>query len=360
MGENVKSLPLIIDADPGIDDAVALMIALKSPALDIKLITCTAGNTTIENVTNNTLSVLDFLHAGDIPVAAGAKKPIKRKSFNFLGVHGADGMGGFKFPETTRKISELSAVEHMHKVLNESKTKVTILTIGPLTNIAMLLTAYPEDEEKIEKLVFMGGSFLETGKSTPYPEFNIASDPEATELVFASNIKKIMIPMEMGHTAFLNGKDVKRTGQNNKIGEFFTYMFRSYRTIGEVFKTFISNIDKNREDNVVGDAFEFIFKSYHDRHVKDGIPMHDGVAVAYLIDPKMFKLLPAKAEVKYFEEVKSGVSICDFKAEPNMMVATEINVRKFKRLYFRALEMSNLERRVVEKNWRPVSGIAKV
>lgn len=361
LGENVKKFPLIIDADPGIDDSVALMLALKSPLLDIKLVTCTAGNVDIENVTQNTLNVLDFLCASpDIPVAAGAKKPLKRKTFNFLGVHGEGGIGGFEFPPHNRKLSPLSAVEHMHKVLTESKTKVTIMTIGPLTNIAMLILKYPQDVDNIERIVFMGGSCLETGSEDPYKEFNISSDPEAAEIVFASSVKKVMIPMEIGHTAFLNWNDVSKTAKTNAVGEFLIYMFRSYRDIFEVRKSFKYLISKKYKKNVVGNALDHIFKSYQDRHVKDGIATHDAVVSAYLIDNKICKTIPVKVGIKYFGEDKIGVAICDYEAEPNMVVATDINIKRFKRIYFRALSMANLERRVIDKNWRPVAYIAKV
>lgn len=299
----MKKIPLIIDADPGIDDAVALMMATKSNMFDIKMVSCTAGNTNLENVTTNTIGVLELLGEMKMPVAKGCAKPIKRESFSKEIFHGIGGMGGYVFENLKHQVDKIDAVTLMHEVLNASEEKVTIVALGPLSNIATLFLKHPEDKEKIERLVFMGGSYVEKGDKTPYAEFNISSDPEAAEVVFASKVKMVMVPMEMGHTAYLDWHDVFVTKEENMTGEFL----------------------------------EFIYRSYHDGHVKNGIATHDGTTVAYLIEPEIFETKPAKVSVVYFKEINSGVAICDFEAEPNMEVCVKVDVKKFKKLYFNAL-----------------------
>lgn len=303
----MKKIPVIIDADPGIDDAVALMMAVKNKLLDIKLITCTAGNTSLENVATNTLNVLELFDAPQIPVALGRATPIARPSFSKEVYHGANGLGGFEFEKNNRKPSNLSALESFHKILSESQEKITVVALGPLSNIADLISTYPQDLQNIEKLIFMAGSIEEDGIKTPYAEFNISSDPEAAEIVFNSNLSMIMVPMEMGHTAYLDWK--------------------------EVFLT--------KQENTTGEVLEYIFRSYNDGHVKNGIATHDGTTIAYLLAPHIFETLPAFVSVKYFKEIESGVAICNFQQKPNMRVCTKINIKSFKKLYFKALSKCN-------------------
>lgn len=303
----MEKIPVIIDADPGIDDAVALMMAIKNKLLEIKLITCTAGNTNLDNVATNTLNALELFDAPQIPVALGRATPISRPSFSKEIYHGANGLGGFEFEKNNRKCSNLSALESFHKVLSENTQKITIVAMGPLSNIADLIKTYPQDLNKIEKLIFMAGSIEEDGKKTPYAEFNISSDPEAAEIVFNSNLTMFMVPMEMGHTAYLDWHDVFLTKQENYTGE----------------------------------VLEFIYRSYNDGHVKNGIATHDGTTLAYLLAPQIFETLPAFVSVKYFKEIGSGVAICDFEKTPNMRVCTKINIKEFKKIYFKALSKCN-------------------
>lgn len=301
----MDKISLIIDADPGIDDAVALMLATKCKAFDIKLITCTAGNTTLKNVVTNTLNVLELFGAPQIPVAVGRATPIKRPSFTKEIFHGEGGMGGYPFEKNKRIPSKDLATDAMHKVLSESEGKVAIVAMGPLSNIAEFITKHPEDVGKIDKLVFMGGSIEEDGTKTPYMEFNIASDPEAAEIVFASGIDMVMVPMEMGHTAYLDWQDV--------------------------FKT--------KSENMTGEVLEYIYRSYNDGHVKNGVATHDGTTVAYLINPEIYETKPAEVRVKYFKETGTGTAICDFLSKtPNMQVCTKINIPAFKKIYFKALK----------------------
>ena len=151
----------------------------------------------------------------------------------------------------------------------------------------------------------MAGSIEPTPKGVaPYPEFNISVDPEAAEIVFGAGIPMEIVPMEMGHTAYLDWQ--------------------------EVFKT------KNL--NFVGSVFEVMFRAYKDRHVKNGIAMHDGTAVAYMTNPELFKVSPVHTEIEYFDSVDTGIITMDFKKKPNAITCTEINIKKFKKLYFDLLK----------------------
>ncbi|MBQ7579110.1 MAG: nucleoside hydrolase [Clostridia bacterium] len=300
----MEKLPVIIDADPGIDDAVALMMAIKSNKLDIKMLGASAGNIGIQDSSYNCLALLDMFDASSIPVCAGNKKPFKRTTFGKTAFHGNHGMGGYVLEKSSRELTPTPSFEKMHEILEGSENKITILTLAPLTNVALLLQNHPEDIKKIEKIVIMGGSTEEDGIKQPYPEFNIASDPEACEAVLNSGAKIVIIPMELGHTAYLDWR--------------------------EVFQT--------KNTNLTGEILEIIFRGYKDRHVKNGIATHDATALAYLLAPEIYKTEEMNVYVKYFESIDSGVIICDKKNKPNAIVATDLDIKKFKKLYFKLLK----------------------
>lgn len=300
----MNKLPVIIDADPGIDDAIALMIAIKSNKLDIKMLGASAGNIGIKDSSENCLSLLDMFDAPNILVCAGNKTPFSRPSFGKTAYHGHGGMGGYELEESTRPLSEEKSYEMMHKILEESNEKISIITLAPLTNIALLLKKYPKSAEKIDKIVIMGGSIEEDGIKTPYAEFNIASDPEACEFVLNSSVPKVIIPMELGHSAYLTWQEV-----------FFT-----------------------KRTNLTGEILEIIYRGYKDRHVKNGIATHDATALCYLTNPEIFETKPMNVFVKYFDEIKSGVIICNEAKETNALVATKIDIPAFKKIYFKSLK----------------------
>ena len=300
----MNKLPVIIDADPGIDDAIALMMAIKSNKLDIKMLGASAGNIGIKDSSENCLSLLDMYDAPKTIVCAGSKTPFMRASFGKTAYHGKGGMGGYELEESARPLAEEKSYDMMHKILEDSPEKINIVTLAPLTNIALLLKKYPKIAEKIEKIVIMGGSIEEDGIKAPYPEFNIASDPEACEFVLNSSVPKVIIPMELGHNAYLSWQDV-----------FYT-----------------------KRTNLTGEILEIIYRGYKDRHVKNGIATHDATALSYLLCPEIYETKPMNVYVKYFSEIDSGVIICDNKKEANALVATKIDVDKFKKLYFKYLK----------------------
>lgn len=302
--EEPKKIPVIINCDTGIDDAVALLIAEKSEKLDIRLIATDVGNVAPKQAGENCLNILELIGAGDIPVVVGDGKCYKKERPRVV-AHGSTGLGEYVFEKHTRRITEGDAVSKIYETLMASEEKMTIICLSPPTNLAKLIKKHKDCLNKIEKVVFMAGTIEEVKKDEmPYPEFNVSCDPEAAEELLKSGLKLEIVPMEMGHTAYLDWQDV--------------------------FKT--------KNENFVGSVFEVIFRSYKDRHVKNGIATHDGTAVAYLTNPELFETKPVHAEVKYFDSINSGVLTMDFNKKANAITCIKVNVKEFKKLYFKMLK----------------------
>lgn len=187
----------VIDTDPGIDDAVAILHALSSPAFDILGLTTVAGNIGIETTTRNAGRILALAGRGDIPVIAGAPAPLSRKGFDTADIHGDDGLGGVRFPEPA--VPPLAdAVEWLAGLLmREPEGSIDILALGPLTNIARLVSDYPEAARRMRRLIAMGGAVDEPGNVGPRAEFNIAADPEAADIVFRAGLETVLVPLDV-------------------------------------------------------------------------------------------------------------------------------------------------------------------
>jgi len=299
----VRKIPVILNVDTGIDDAVAIGIALFCKKFDVRLIVCNFGNTSPLQIMQNTRNILRFWGI-KVPVVVGADKPFKRRKRKLVAVHGKTGMGSYDFPHLLYK-PNYNYLEAMEKVVSGSDEKVTIISLAALTNVAHFLTKYPQLVGKIDKIAFMSGSIDVPNGTVPYMEFNGAADPEACEVVIGSKVPLLMCPMEMGHTAYLDYADVYKTKYMNRTGAML----------------------------------EVIYREYKDRHVKNGIATHDGCAVACVSNPEIFKIEPVHLDVKYYEETKTGVILCDFEnKEYNADVCTKVDIKKFKKLYFQCLK----------------------
>lgn len=191
-----EPLPVLLDVDTGGDDALALLLAVASPALDVRGITCVAGNCPLEKVVNNTLTLLDAIEAPAVPVAVGMDRPILGGGLPPPELHGSDGMGDLGLPRPRRTAVDIHAVEFLRRSLESAAEKLTMICLAPLSNIAMLLRMYPRCVDKIARLYVMGGTFAAAGNATPAAEFNICCDPEAAAIVFDSGLPVTLYPLD--------------------------------------------------------------------------------------------------------------------------------------------------------------------
>ena len=193
-------VPIILDCDPGHDDAIAILLAVQSPRIDLRAVTTTFGNCSVADATRNALRILTLAGVTRTPVARGAEGSLAGKSELGNYVHGVSGLDGPELPEPAFAISELSAVALMRQVLDASDRPVTIVATGPITNVAALLQQHPDVRNKIAEIIFMGGS-TERGNHTPTAEFNTYADPEALEIVLASGLPIAMVGLNLTHQA---------------------------------------------------------------------------------------------------------------------------------------------------------------
>lgn len=210
-------LPIFLDTDPGIDDAVAIAAAIFAPELDLQLMTTVAGNVSVEKTTRNALQLLHFWNA-EIPLAQGAAVPLVRAPRDAASVHGESGMAGYDFVEHNRKPLGIPAFLAIRDALMRAPEPVTLVAIGPLTNIALLLLQCPECKPYIRRLVIMGGS-AGRGNCTPNAEFNIAADPEAAACVFRSGIEIVMCGLDVTNQAILTPDYLATLPELNRTGK---------------------------------------------------------------------------------------------------------------------------------------------
>ena len=200
--------PVILDVDTGVDDALAILLAVRHPALDVRAITCTGGNAPLTQVVMNTMRVLDAAHAGSIPVAAGAHRPLLEAPQHAAAIHGSDGMADLGLPVSRRPQHPGHAVELLRRTLLDSVEPVTIISLAPLTNIALLLRTHPRVAERIGRVVMMGGA-VGTGNATAAAEFNVWHDPEAAAIVLGEGLDVLMYGLEPFYRVGVSHDDVQ-------------------------------------------------------------------------------------------------------------------------------------------------------
>jgi len=298
----VAATPLLIDCDPGHDDAIALLLALGSPEVELLGVTTVHGNQTLEKTTKNALRVLELAGRTDVPVAAGADRPLQRDLVVAAHVHGESGLDGPVLPEpTTAPVAE-DAVDFLAKTIVDG---TTLVPTGPLTNIALLLERHPDAAAKVAEIVLMGGAIAE-GNMTPAAEFNIWADPEAAQAVFHSGIDVTMVGLDVTHRALLTSDDAERLRSTGTIGAF------------------------------VADLVDF-FKVYHqETYGWDGAPIHDAVAVAEVIQPGLVTTRLRNVEIETVSELCRGRTVVDLwrrtDREPNARVGVGVDAEGFFRL----------------------------
>lgn len=236
----MRPKPVILDVDTGIDDAFALMLAAKHPALNLLGVSCVDGNCPLDQVVRNTLLVLEAAGRSDVPVAVGAARPLVAEPNYALAVHGDDGLGNVKWIEPRLKPVEQFAVEFMRDLILGHPEKVTLIPVAPLTNIALLLTEYPEVKENIEQLIIMGGS-AGLGNATALAEFNIWHDPEAAQIVFSADVPTIMYGLDVFYDVHIGERELIELRNSNKstaklageIGKYIAGILGYPITIGD-------------------------------------------------------------------------------------------------------------------------------
>jgi inosine-uridine nucleoside N-ribohydrolase len=267
--------PIVLDCDPGHDDAIALLLALASSELELLGVTTTYGNQTLEKTTANAIRVLELVGRSDVPVAPVSERPLVREIAVASHVHGESGLDGPELPSARAAAAPLSAVSER---IRASEQPVTLVATGPLTNVAHYLEAHEGDG--FERIVVMGGSIAE-GNVTPAAEFNVWADPEAAERVFQSGLDVTMIGLDVTHQAILRPPVAERLRAAGRVGAF------------------------------VAELNDF-FSQYHQRtYGWDGAPIHDAVAVSHVIRPGLLETRLRNVEVELVSDLCRGRTVVD-------------------------------------------------
>ncbi|WP_232839045.1 nucleoside hydrolase [Streptomyces triticisoli] len=223
-----RPTPVVIDCDTGVDDALALLFAVRHPGLDLRAVGCIAGNTDVDQVVRNTLTVLEQAGAPAVPVARGAERPLLEPLRTAHHVHGRDGMGDLGLPAPARRPTEVDAVMLMHHAILDSPRPVTLIPTAPLTNIALLLRTHPEVTRNIERIVFMGGA-VATGNATPVAEFNVWHDPEAAAILLTAGVPTTMYGLDVFQRVLVPEADVRRLRECGEPGARLAGRLLSHR-----------------------------------------------------------------------------------------------------------------------------------
>lgn len=300
---------IIMDVDPGVDDAAALTMAINNPEIDLKLITTVAGNVTLDKTTINALKINHFFNAG-IPVAMGAKLPLIKEFEDAARIHGESGMPGYDFGEDYGKPIELSAVEAMRKTILEND-QITIVATGSYTNVALLFSQYPEVKSHIKRIIAMGGS-LSGGNMTSAAEFNVFTDPDAAWIMYHGGVPITMIGLDITLKATLLPEHIEKLATINESGKM------------------LASLNNN----------------YHDVSAANGKPQHDVNTIFYLLHPEAFAMKEMWIDIQTSGPA-IGATVGDIRAayhdgQTNANVGLDIDVEAFRNWYLS--EVSKIKR----------------
>ncbi|CAH2398972.1 nucleoside hydrolase [Mesorhizobium escarrei] len=296
-----QSRKIIIDTDPGQDDAVAILLAIGSAELEIVGMTAVAGNVPLRLTEKNARKICELAGRPDIKVYAGAIRPLARELVTAEEVHGETGLNGPQLPEPTMQLQDQYAVDFIVETLmKEESGTVTLCALGPLTNIALALIREPKIAPRIKEIVLMGGGFFEGGNVTPTAEFNIYVDPHAADVVFKSGIPIVMMPLDVTHKALTTAK---RTQAFRKLG--------------------------TRVGTATTEMLEFFERFDEEKYGTDGGPLHDPCVIAYLLKPELFRGRNCNVTVETASELTMGMTVIDWwgvtKRPNNAMVMRDID-----------------------------------
>src|ERR671935_452024 len=290
---------ILLDCDPGHDDAIAILLALASPEVELVGVTTVAGNQTLDKTTRNALKVLELVERTDVPVAAGADTPLVRKLVTASHVHGESGLDGPDLPEPATRPVAAHAADFLAERIERG---VVLVPTGPLTNVALLLERHPDVAGRLERVVWMGGAIAE-GNITPAAEFNAYVDPEAAARVFASGIDLTMIGLDVTHKALFTREHAERLRPAGRAG----------RTVAELSD---------------------FFQGFHEAHYGfAGSPIHDALAVADVIDPTLVETLHTNVEIETASRFCDGRTVVDrwrsTGRDRNAHVAIDVDAPRF-------------------------------
>jgi inosine-uridine nucleoside N-ribohydrolase len=298
------STPILLDCDPGHDDAIALLLALASPEVELRGVTTVAGNQTLEKTTANAIRVLELAGRNEVPVAAGSPRPLLREPFVAAYVHGHTGLDGPVLPPPQGS----PAQEHAVDFLAERLEGAVLVATGPLTNVALLLARYPD--ARPERIVLMGGAIAE-GNVTPAAEFNVWADPEAAARVFLSGLDVTMVGLDVTHAALVKESHRERLREAGRVGK------------------------------AVAELLDFYGVFHREVYGFDGSPVHDAVALAHVIDPSLLRVERLNVRVDCESELCRGRTVVDVwrrtGLEPNAQVAVDIEAEAFLELLLQRL-----------------------
>ena len=305
---------IILDCDPGHDDAVAIMLAAINSKIELLGITVVAGNQKLEKTVNNALKVCNHLNL-NVPVYSGMSRPMIREQLIADDIHGETGLDGPKFEELKIKTENKHAVNFIIDTLMNSDEKITLVPTGPLTNIGMAIRFEPKIIEKINRIVLMGGSY-QLGNMTPAAEFNILADPDAAHIVFSSGVKLVMMGLDLTRQASATKEVVEKIKSlNNKASKLFV------------------------------DLMEFFAASQKNVFGWTAPPVHDPTTIAYIIDPECIEVKPMFCEIELWSERSYGRTLCDYfgilKKKPNVDVAVKLDFDRFWNLVYENLKLYN-------------------
>ena len=297
---------IIIDTDPGQDDAVAILLAAASPEdLQIEAVVAVAGNVGLTQNAKNALKVVELSGRADIPVYAGCSRPMRRILVTAEHVHGETGLDGPDLPEPTMKLQPEHGVDFLIEKLRATPSgEITLCTLGPLTNVAMAMVKAPDIVPRIREIVMMGGGYFEMGNITPAAEFNIYVDPEAADIVMKSGIPIVMMPLDVTHKVLTLKRRVEKIGAlGTKVSKFIV------------------------------DMLGFFERFDVEKYGSDGGPLHDPTVIAYLLKPELFSGRMCNVEIETASELTVGMTVVDWwqvtKRRHNAMVMKDVNAEGF-------------------------------
>lgn len=306
------TVPVVLDCDPGVDDAAAILLACARSELDVRAITTVGGNTSVAHTTQNALDLLAYASIDGIPVARGADRALLRPFHLGTHIHGASGFGGVVLPHADAAPLDLPAVDLIARTVRESAVPVVLVPTGPLPNIALFLMLYPELMPRIARIVLMGGD-VDRGNATPAAEANFRNDPEAARVVFQSGVPITMVGLNTTHKALFTAEQIAQLrGTGRRVAAVFA------------------------------DMLAFRMDAYAAVHGFTGAPLHDPLAVAAAFQPEIITTQECAVAIETDGRYTAGRSVVDLSGvtgePPNARVALDVDVPAFTAMLLEAIE----------------------